>query len=275
MPDPQYFSDLVSQVDGLAEDTIDDIVAGANKIADMLNGAAASFGQFLDDILPGENEVEKAIEKWNNELCPAIEEGLADIRTEVGKAVDSLAGNPMSLKDYAENFANAKTKLYKPGSMAQKLTALGTSWEGHAYDTYNTVATEQDAALLQLSTALEEGATNTTAAANKILHLWRDLVREFASYQTDIINLLASATDASKVISFEVPTILEAIAVIWQKVVDIADILAEFMIDTATTDSINWLMLKNGSDGLPANKWPKIEETSSDTINDSGAWEVS
>ena len=272
--DPQEFFDLVYQVDELARKAIDEIVDEAGKIADMLNGAAGSFGQFLDDILPGENELEHAIDKWNNDLCPAIEQGINSLSQNVQSAVDRLAGNPMDLKQYAENFANAKVDLYKPGSMAQKITTLGQSWEGNAYDAYSTVATEQDEALHAISTALESGATNIMAAANKILDLWRQLVREFTGFQSDIIRLLASATDASKVLTLEVPTILEAIAVIWDKINNIADILADFMIGQATTDALNWLMLKNGSDGLPENRWPAIEEDSSDTMDDPKAWHV-
>lgn len=272
--DPQEFFELVYQVDELARKAIDEIVEQAGKIADMLNGAAGSFAQFLDDILPGENEVEHAIDKWNNDLCPAIEKGINSLSQNVQSAVDRLAGNPMDLKQYAENFANAKVDLYKQGSMAQKITTLGQSWEGDAYDSYSTVATEQDEALHAISTALESGATNTMAAANKILDLWRQLVREFTGFQSDIIRLLASATDASKVLTLEVPTILEAIAVIWDKINNIADILADFMIGQATTDALNWLMLKNGADGLPENKWPVIEEDSSDTMDDPTAWHV-
>lgn len=272
--DPQEFFDLVYQVDELARKAIDEIVDEAGKIADMLNGAAGSFAQFLDDILPGENELEHAIDKWNNDLCPAIEQGINSLSQNVQSAVDRLAGNPMDLRQYAENFANAKVDLYKQGSMAQKITTLGQSWEGDAYDSYSTVATEQDEALHAISTALESGATNTMAAANKILDLWRQLVREFTGFQSDIIRLLASATDASKVLTLEVPTILEAIAVIWDKINNIADILADFMIGQATTDALNWLMLKNGSDGLPENRWPAIEEDSSDTMDDPGAWHV-
>lgn len=272
--DPQEFFDLVYQVDELARKAIDEIVDEATKIADMLNGAAGSFAQFLDDILPGENELEHAIDKWNNDLCPAIEQGINSLSQNVQSAVDRLAGSPMDLRQYAENFANAKVDLYKQGSMAQKITTLGQSWEGDAYDSYSTVATEQDEALHAISTALESGATNTMAAANKILDLWRQLVREFTGFQSDIIRLLASATDASKVLTLEVPTILEAIAVIWDKINNIADILADFMIGQATTDALNWLMLKNGSDGLPENRWPAIEEDSSDTMDDPSAWHV-
>lgn len=274
MPDPQDFFELVEQVDELAREAIDEIIAAGVEIAEMLNGAAASFAQFIDDILPGRNELEHAIDKWNNELCPAIEEGVNSLRENVQAAVDRLAGNPLDLKEYAEAFANAKVHLYKQGSMAQKITTLGQSWEGDAYESYSTVATEQDEALLSIATSLESGATNTMAAANKILDLWRQLVREFTGFQSDIIRLLASATDASKVLSLEVPTILEAIAVIWDKINNIADILADFMIGQATTDSLNWLMLKNGSDGLPENRWPRIEEDSSDTINDPNRWNV-
>ncbi|MET0525207.1 MAG: hypothetical protein ABWZ91_10410, partial [Nocardioides sp.] len=122
--------------------------------------------------------------------------------------------------------------------------------------------------------ALTDGGKLTSAAANKILTLWRKLIYEFASFGSDILSILASATDESKILSFEVPTILEACAKVWQKVVKIVDLLMEFMISQGTTDTINWIALTEGATGLPSNQWPPISETASDTINDPGNWNV-
>lgn len=272
MSDPQYFWDLLEQVYELRETAIDQICDAADEIVDMLNSAANSLGGRFVSMWPGDSEIETAIKRWNDDICPALEEAIGKIRTELDDALDELSGNPSDLKNYAEAFANAKTDLYKKASIAQELTTLGQHWEGHAYESYRTVATEQHKALLDLAHSLERGGQNTMQAANQILHLWRTLVREFASYNSDILNLLAAATNAANIISFEVPAILQTIAKIWENVWDLADILLTFMIDQATRDMFNWLMLKNGSDGLPANTWPTITEDSSDTINDSGAW---
>jgi len=266
------FDEMAEQVATKADEAINDIIDEGKRIADMLNDAASGFGGWVAGIFS--DEVEDAIEKWNNEILPAINDGISQIATEVDKAVDQLAGDPPSLISYANAFADAKTKLYQSGAstMAQEITLLGQSWEGDAFEVYSTVATEQDTALFDLSTALEHGGEQTMNAANKILELWRQLIREFTSFQTDIINLLASATDASKVLSFEAPVILEAIAVIWDKVWAIVDLLLEFMTSQATTDAYSWRTLENGSSGLPQNKWPPIAEGSSDTMNDGGNW---
>jgi len=240
----------------------------------MLNGAAASIGQFVDDILPGENEVEHAIDYWNDEIYPSIETGMDELNTRLWEAVNSLAGNPKELQTYAETFVAAKATLYQQRGYGETAQGVSGAWSGPAFNKYSTVAGEQNDALLALANALQEGGQATSEAALKILELWRKLLYEFASFGTDIINLLASATDASKILSFEVPTILEGIAYVWQKVVNIADLLLEFMTGQATVDSLNWLSLTTGADGLPGNIWPPISEAASDRMNDPRNWNV-
>lgn len=273
MSDPSYFEDLVSTISEQTTKFIDDLVDGANRIADMLDDASSGVSGFFDDILPGD-AVDKAIEKWNNEIQPAIQEGVDKVRTEVQQAVDQLAGNPMDLIDYSNAYADAKTKLYRAQTLDQLLLSLSNAWEGQAYDAYALVAGEQNTALHDLTTALENGATQTNAAAQKILTLWKDLAHQYLGFGADILDILASATNASNVISFEVPTILQAISKVWNKILDIADILVEFMIGQATEDSLSWRMLNNGSDGLPQNQWPVVLESTSDAINDPHNWEA-
>ena len=74
------------------------------------------------------------------------------------------------------------------------------------------------------------------------------------TYGADVLEILASATDASKVLSFEVPTILEACAKVWNKIVAIADILAEFLIEQATTDAMTWRQLDERLRRAPAER---------------------
>jgi hypothetical protein len=240
----------------------------------MLNGALGSIGEFFDDILPGGGTVDKAVDKWNDEILPAIEQGMSELHTKLSEAVNSLAGNPLELQNFAETFVSARATLYEQRSYGEIAEGVSGAWSGNAFDKYKVVAGEQNDALLALSMALQDGGRATSDAAHKILELWRKLVYEFASFYTDIINLLGSATDASKILSFEVPVILEAIAYVWQKVVNIADLLLEFMTSQATTDSLNWLALTTGARGLPDNEWPPISETASDSINNPDNWAV-
>jgi len=270
---PQYFWDLLKEVRGARDVAIGQICDACDDIVDMLNAALGSFGEFIDDILPGENEVEMAVKKWNEEMVPKVNELIGSIRSELGDALDELAGSPVDLKNYAEGFANAKTDLYKKASIAQDLTTLGKSWSGDAFDAYSAVAEEQHEALAALARSLESGGLNCIAAANQILTLWKTLLREFASYNSDLLGLLASATNAANIISFEVPAIFETGAKIWENVWDLSDILMEFMINQATNDMFNWLTLSNGSDGLPLNSWPKITADSGGTMGDSGSWD--
>lgn len=271
---PTTYEELWDQLLEQWDTFSDEFWGKVQDIADMLDGAAHSFGQFLDDILPGRNEVEDAIDKWNNEIFPALERGFQEIADKVGEAVSDLAGEPLTLQDYAESFVTAKADLFRQRGAAEKAAAVSDAWTGAAYDKYDVAATEQLDSLELLANALDEGGKLTSAAANKILTLWADLIHQFTSFYTDIIEILASATDASKVLSFEVPVILEACAKVWQKVADIADILLQFMVGQATTDSTAWLSLSAGSGGLPGNEWPTISEGASDTINDPHNWAV-
>lgn len=274
MSDPQTFDAMIDDLNEKYADFQDDFWGAVDKIVDMLNGAAGSIGEFFDDILPGGGTVDKAIDYWNDELLPSIESGMSEVQTKLSDAVNSLAGNPLELQGYAETFVDAKSSLYKQRSFGETAQGVSGAWAGAAFDKYTVVASEQNDALLSLANALQEGGTATTDAAHKILELWRKLIYEFASFGTDVINILASATDASKILSFEVPVILESIAYVWQKVVNIADLLLEFMTAQATTDSLNWRSLTTGADGLPGNIWPPISETASDSMNNPGNWNV-
>lgn len=274
MADPTTFAELWDQF--LEEwDTFSDEYWGSvQRIADMINNELSSVAQFFDDVLPGANEAEHAVEKWNNEIFPALEKGFLEIVDKVGEAVNDLYGVPLDLQLYAETFVQAKSDLYRQRGYAEAARGVSDSWTGPAFDKYDVVSGEQYEALKQLADALDEGGKLTSAAANKILQLWADLINEFATFYADILDILASATDVSKVLSFEVPTILEACATVWRKVAAIAKILLDFMVAQATTDTVAWLSLAAGSGSLPNNEWPPISETASDTINDPENWDA-
>lgn len=197
---------------------------------------------------------------------------MEDIVEKVQEAINDLHGNPGSLQIWAENYVTAQGLIFKQRNDAEVASDVDAAWTGEAARKYTTVASVQIANLEKLGEALEEGGKLTSAAALKILELWRKLIYEFATSTVSILEILASASDASKILSFEVPTALEAAAKVYQKVIDIADLLLEFFTSQATTDTINWLALQNTSGGLAGNEWPLISESASDAINDPGQW---
>jgi hypothetical protein len=273
MADPKTFADLLEQFNEKYAQFQKDFWDEVDRVAHMLNDAASGFGHFLSTINPFDGDtVDKAIDFWNHEIFPKLDQGMVDIQNQLQKAVNDLAGNPGDLEIWAENYVTAQGLIFKQRNTDEIASDISAAWTGEAARKYGVVAGVQVASIEKLGEALEEGGKLTSNAANKILELWRKLLYEFASYGTDIIEILASATDASKVLSFEVPVILEAIAKVYQKVIDIGDLLLEFMNSQATTDTVNWLALQNTSGGLAGNEWPAISEGASDVINNSGNW---
>src|SRR4051794_29823909 len=158
---PQFFEELVDDIDRKAQDAINEIVDKANWVADKLDGAAGSFLEGLGHLIPGESDVEKAIDKWNNEIQPAIQEQVYKLGSEVADAVGKLAGEPLTLIDYSKRMVAAKATLYRQTTLAQDITNLGSTWEGAAYNSYQTVAAEQSDAILALANSLQTGGELT------------------------------------------------------------------------------------------------------------------
>lgn len=274
MGDPKTFADLLEQFNEKYAEFQEDFWDGVDDIVNMLNGAANSIAGRLSELPWVGDDIEDAINKWNDEILPSLLDAMEEIQEKLQEAINKLAGNPGNLQIWAEAWVDAQGLIFKQRNNVEIAKDVEGAWEGPAYDKYVAVSQVQFENIEKLGEALEEGGKLTSAAALKILELWRKLIYEFASYGTDILNLLASATDASKVLSFEVPTILEACAAVWQKVVNITDILLEFMNGQATTDAVNWKAISNTSGGLADNTWPPISEHASDTINDPGNWAV-
>jgi hypothetical protein len=135
---PQYFTELVDDIDQKAQDAIEEIVDKANWVADKLEGAAGSLLEGLGHLIPGESDVEKAIDKWNNEIQPAIQEQVWKLAQEVADAVGKLAGEPLTLIAHSEKMIAAKATLYRQSTLKQDITNLGNTWEGAAYKSYAT-----------------------------------------------------------------------------------------------------------------------------------------
>lgn len=268
---PQTYEDLLDQMDTLIEDCMEDIVDKANwaggKLADAANGVGAFFGDLF-----GDSEAKKALDKWNDELAPAIQEGVNKMWTEIGKAVGDLAGRPQDLIDFSEAYIAAKATLYTRNSLEQDIAALGFSWDGSAYAAYSTVGALQNDALLALSNNLQEGGKLARAGADSILGFWLDLVDNFMDYSSQAISVIGSCADVGKALGAWISTIADAIALIWGKIGDLALLLGKFFKDQKTQAAMNWELLVAGFDGMPENKWPIITETTSDTMNDPTNW---
>lgn len=272
MSDPQTFDDLWEQFWNEWDEFNEQWSKAWDHCCDIIDSALSGFAQFVDDITPWGNKAEQALEKWNNEIAPALQDGYDTIFEKVSDLVGDLAGNPLDLQDYAETFAKAKRDLFTQRSYEEAAAALAGTWSGEAFDAYAPVAEKQNAALELLANALDEGGALTSAAASKILQVWADLVYEFASFYADIISVLSGASSVENIISFELPALLDAVSKIAQKVADVVKVLADFMLAQATTDSLAWISLAGGSGGLAGNQWPPVPETSSDQINDPAGW---
>ncbi|HWM75170.1 MAG TPA: hypothetical protein VNQ53_15590 [Nocardioides sp.] len=272
MADPKTFAELWDQFwkewDSFNKEWSD----AWKHCTDIIDSALSGVGQFIDDILPGENEAENALDKWNNEIAPKLNEGYSEVYTQVSELVNDLVGSPLDLQLYAETFSSAKADLFKQRGFEEAQAAIAGSWGGDAHKAYVPVATKQNEALRLLGNALDEGGKLTSAAARKILQVWADLIYQFATFYADIIAVLSSATSVENIISFEVPTLLQAVEKIWRKVADVVKVLADFMVAQATTDTVAWVSLAAGSGQLPGNDWPPVPETSSDSVNQPGGW---
>ena len=270
MSDIAYYEDLTSGIADDMQEFCNQLGDQIERIVKMLNDAASGIGGWLADLVS--DTVDDAIERWNNEIHPWIMSTWDEIQTKVWDAVGDLAGRPMSLLEYADHYSSVKAKIYVPGDLTQKMVIFNHDWTGYAADNYKAVATTEDAGLRDLSMALDAGAALTTAAASKILTLWRELAAKFLGWTADLIGCFKVATEADSIITFELPAAFELAKAIWQNVIDIADLLAEFLIDQATTASTSWQQLASGARGLPGNTWPMVEEANSDAMNNPDNW---
>ncbi len=276
------FEEMADGIAEQADEFISDVIAAGDRIVDMLRGAASSALEaagdvvdfFTPDFVVDFDDVEKAIDKWNEEICPAIQRGIDEIATNLDTYLDRLVGDPIALIGYSSDLAGAGSELYQANTLDQRLVGLGGAWSGPAYDAYVVVAREQNAAYQALAQALEEGSTLTNNAAQRILTLWRQLLNEFQTAGVDALDILASATSVEAIVSFEVPVVISAIAKLLAKIISIADLLMEFMVTQVTSTANGWEKANNGSPGLPQNEWPHVLESSSDPVNDPSSWDV-
>ena len=269
----QTFEALQDAVEETFQQFLDDLYDELDRIVDMLNGAAGSFADFVSFVNPFDsNVIDRAIDKWNDEILPETERVIGELIDNVWDAVGDLAGRPLSLLDYSRSFNEVKAQIYTAGDMSQKLVLLSGYWDGFAWQNYERVATRQDEALRDFSLAMDAGATLTSGVANQILGLWLDLTTEFLSWGADLLSIFAAASEADAILTFEVPAIFTTASIVWQNIIDLGNILTNYLIEQATTGANSWQQLANGARGLPQNLWPTVDEGNSDVINDPGSW---
>ena len=276
----QFAEDMQEKLTGLWDDCQDALV----DMAKMLNDVASKFdwkdvvlGPLGSAIIDGltSDDVEKAIDKFNDEIRPGVEDKLNEIWGDVEKVVSSMAGDPIGLKQLSFDYTDCKAKLLTPApSIQSETTSLGHHWEGDAFDNYKTAAVEQVKAMEHLASGMESASDMTNLAGQKILQLWTDLANAFIETAIDAIKLLSDATTVDKILSFEVPVIISAIADILAAIQKVAKILEDYMIGVGFSDQLEWRQLHNGSAGLPHNQWPVMHPDAIDGLADPGGWDA-
>ena len=124
MSDPMTFADFLTDFNEKYLKFQQDFIDACEDIVDMLNDAAGSFGEFIDDILPGGGAVDQAIDKWNDEINPSLGEAFTEIQTNVNDAVNDLVGSPLDLQRWAEAYAGARSDIYKQRGFGETAAAV-------------------------------------------------------------------------------------------------------------------------------------------------------
>lgn len=276
------FDDFATDIRDQLTDLWDDMQQALGVMADVLNSAADKFdwgylisplGKAIIDGLTTD-DVEKAIDKFNNEIRPQIEDKINEVTEDIGHVVSEMFGDPIGLKQLSFDYADCKEKLVYPApSIASEIKSLGNHWQGNAYNNYSQAALEQVKAMQDLALGLEQASTMTNLAAQKLLQLWVDLADKLIGGITSVISLAADATSVEKILSFEVPVVIDAIAKLLAFAQEVAKILEDYMIGVGFPDQLKWEQLLNGTLGLPQNQWPVMHPDAIDGVATPGQWQ--
>ena len=285
MTDFTDFDQFAQEARDKLSDLWDDAQSALTTMANVLNDAADAFdwgsvllgpiGSLIVDGLTTD-DVERAIDKFNNEIRPGVEDKLNEVWGDVEHVVSSMAGDPIGLKQLSFDYADCKARLLMPApSIASEIASLGHHWTGQAFDNYSVAAAEQVKAMADIATGLESASDMTNLAAQKILQLWTDLIDAFVQTSVAAIGVLADATSVESIISFEVPVIIGAIGEILAAIQRVAKILEDYMIGVGFSDQLEWRQLSNGTSGLPHNQWPVMHPDAVDGLATPEDWQVS
>ena len=128
--DAMTFADMLEQFNEAYAEFQEDFWDTYGRIVDMLNGALRSAADFVQDLLPfgiGGDTIDQAVDKWNNELSPALVQGMEEIQEQLSQAVNDLAGNPGNLQIWAENFVTARESIFRQRNYACSTTTSSCS----------------------------------------------------------------------------------------------------------------------------------------------------
>jgi len=273
----QEVQDKVTDLWNDAQDALGTMARILNDAADAFDWKDIVFGPIGSAIIDGltSDDVERAIDKFNNEIRPGVEDKLNELGGDVERVVSSMAGDPVGLKQLSFDYADCKAALLTPApSIASEITALGHHWTGNAFDNYSVVASEQVQAMVDIAAGLEAASDMTNLAGQKILQLWVDLVDAFVATAVDAIGILSDATSVESIISFEVPVIISAVGAILAAIQRVAKVLEDYMIGVGFPDQLEWRQLANGTSGLPHNQWPVLHPDAVDGMVAPEQWQV-
>ena len=184
MTDITDWDELAEEVRKRCQELFDKVWGELNRMADVLNDAASHF-DWVGVLFPipkliwdglTSDDVERAIDKFNNEIRPQLEQKARDVVADINKVVGTLAGDPPGLKKLSFDYAQCREQLVYPApSIQSEVQQLGKYWKGEAFAAYSLAAGEQVKAMTDAALGMERAADMTNKGAAKILQLWVDL----------------------------------------------------------------------------------------------------
>jgi uncharacterized protein YukE len=281
MTDITDYDQLLEEVRNRCDELFDKVWGELNRMADVLNGAASHFDwgyvlfpipKLIWDGLTSD-DVERAIDYFNNEIRPQLEEKAQSVVGDINKVVGTLAGDPPGLKQLSFDYAACRAKLVYPApSIQSEIQQLGKSWKGDAFAAYSLAAGEQVKGMSDAALGMERAADMTNKGAAKILQLWVDLNDKLIAGLVDLVKLLSDATTVDKILSFEIPVVVSAVGDLLEFVQGIAKTLEDYWIGVGFQDQLDWVKLNNGAIALPHNTWPVVHPGAVDDISDPHDW---
>jgi len=283
MTDITDWDQFATEVQKRCQELFDKVWGELDRMAKVLNDAA-NHVDWVGVLFPipkliwdglTSDDVERAIDKFNNEILPQLEQKAKDVVADITKVVGTLAGDPPGLKKLSFDYAACREALVYPApSIQSEIQQLGKYWKGQAFSAYSLAAGEQVKAMSDAALGMERAADMTNKGAAKILQLWVDLNDKLIGGIVDVAKLLSDATTVDKILSFEIPTVVSAIGDLIAFVQSIAKTLEDYWVGVGFQDQLDWVKLNNGATGLPHNTWPVIHPGEVDDMSDPHDWGV-
>ena len=115
MTDITDWDQFAEEVQKRCQDVFDKVWGELNRMAGVLNDAASHF-DWVGVLFPipkliwdglTSDDVERAIDKFNNEIRPQLEKKAQEVVGDITKVVGTLAGDPPGLKKLSFDYARA------------------------------------------------------------------------------------------------------------------------------------------------------------------------